>query len=148
MPLKMNWTDFLKLPKITSRSDFHCVEGWSVLDCEWEGVSFKFLSDLVKPKDTAKYVFFECADGYSTSLLLTDVFDDDVLLAYKLNGNDLEEGFGGPLRLIVPKKYAYKSTMWITKIIFLSKNKLGFWENKGYSDTANVSDNDRFSTQR
>ena len=144
-PLKMSWTDFLKHPRIKSKSDFHCVEGWSVLDCEWEGASFKHIADLVKPKATAKYVFFECADGYSTSLPLSALLDDDVLLAYRLNGKDLEEGLGDPLRMIVPKKYAYKSAMWITKISFMSKNRLGYWESRGYSDTADIWKNDRIS---
>ena len=144
-PLKMNWTDFLKHPKITSKSDFHCVEGWSVLDCEWEGISFKYIADLVKPKEIVKYVSFECSDGYSTSLPLNELLEDDVLLAYRLNGKDLEDSLGGPLRLIVPKKYAYKSAMWINKIKFISKDQLGYWESRGYSNTADVWKNDRIS---
>lgn len=144
-PLRMSWTDFLKYPKIISKSDFHCVEGWSVVGCEWEGIRFKYIVELVKPKETAKFVFFECADGYSTSLPLNELLGDDVLLAYRLNGKDLEDSLGGPLRLIVPKKYAYKSAMWITNIRFMSKNQLGYWESRGYSDTADVWKNDRIA---
>jgi len=144
-PLKLSWDEIQKLPKFESVSDFHCVEGWSVLNCKWEGIQFKYLVDLVKPKDTAKFVSFECADGYTTSLSLKEPLRDDALLAYKLDGKLLEEGLGAPLRLVVPDKYAYKSAMWITRIKFTSKKELGYWEKRGYSDTADVWKNDRFS---
>jgi len=126
-------------------SDFHCVEGWSVLKCRWEGVRFTSLIDLVKPKATAKYATFECADGYTTSLTLEELSGDDVVLAYKLNGNYLEDDIGALMRLVVPSKYAYKSAMWITRIKFTSRKEMGYWEVRGYSDTADVWKNDRFS---
>jgi len=144
-PLKLNWNNILKLPKVESMSDFHCVEGWSVLNCRWEGIQFKHIVDLVKPKENAKFVSFDCADGYSTSLSLEELLEEGVLLAYKLDGNFLEEGLGAPLRLVVPNKYAYKNAMWITWIRFTSKKELGYWETRGYSDTADVWKNDRFS---
>lgn len=143
--MRLNWDEFLRLPKGESLSDFHCVEGWSVLGCRWEGVRFKSLIDLVKPRATAKSVTFECADGYTTSLTLEELSGDDVVLAYKLNGNYLEDDIGAPVRLVVPSKYAYKSAMWITKIKFTSKKEMGYWEVRGYSDTADVWKNDRFS---
>jgi len=146
-PLKLKWNDILKLPKIESISDFHCVEGWSVLNSRWEGVQFKHLIDLAKPKENAKFVSFQCADGYSTSLSLEELLTDDVLLAYKLDGKYLEQSLGAPLRLVVPNKYAYKSAMWITRIKFTSTKELGYWESRGYSDTADVWKNDRHSRQ-
>jgi DMSO/TMAO reductase YedYZ molybdopterin-dependent catalytic subunit len=144
-PLRLNWNDILRLPIVESVSDFHCVEGWSVLNNRWEGILFKKVVDLVKPKENAKFVSFECADGYSTSLSLEELLGDDVLLAYKLNGKFLEEGLGAPLRLVVPDKYAYKSAMWVTRIKFTSRKELGYWESRGYSDTADVWKNDRLS---
>jgi DMSO/TMAO reductase YedYZ molybdopterin-dependent catalytic subunit len=144
-PLKIGWNDFLKLPKVESVSDFHCVEGWSALGCRWEGVSFSYVVLLVKPKENAKFVSFECADGYMTSLSLEELLEDNVLLAYKLDGKFLEEGLGKPLRLVVPDKYAYKSAMWIIRIKFTGKKELGYWESRGYSDTADVWKNDRYS---
>lgn len=144
-PIKLNWEDLLKLPKVESVSDFHCVEGWSVLGCRWEGVQFKFIVDLAKPKETSKFVSFECADGYTTSLLMEELSGDGILLAYRLDGKYLEEGIGAPLRLVVPDKYSYKSAMWITRIKFTSKKEIGYWERRGYSDTADVWKNDRFS---
>lgn len=145
-PLRLDWQALLELPKVESVSDFHCVEGWSVLDCRWEGVRFQTLAQRVQPREGAAYVFFECADGYTTSLALPDLLDEDVVLAYRLNGQALEASLGGPLRLVAPKKYAYKSAMWITRIRFMTTKNRGFWEKRGYSDTADVWKNDRFRT--
>jgi len=144
-PLKLSWDDLQRLPTVESLGDFHCVEGWSVLDLRWEGIRFKDVVSMVEPRETAKFVSFECADGYTTSLSLKELLGDDIILAYKLDGKYLEEGTGAPLRLVVPDKYAYKSAMWITRIKFASKKEMGYWENRGYSDTADVWTNDRFS---
>jgi len=144
--LSLKWNDFLSLPTVVSVSDFHCVEGWSVLDNKWEGVAFKTIVKMVAPKGSAKYVFFTCGDGYTTSLPLTELLSDDALLAYKLNDKPLQTENGAPLRLIVPKKYAYKSAMWLRRITFTSKRELGYWESRGYSDTADPWKNDRYST--
>lgn len=143
-PVQLKWNEVLRLPGTISISDFHCVEGWSVLDCKWEGVRMRDLENLVKPKPTAQAATFECADGYTTSLFLSELVGDDVLLAYKLNNESLEEGLGAPLRLIVPSKYAYKSALWVTRVRFTRGKELGFWERRGYSDSADVWKNDRF----
>ncbi len=143
-PVKLNWAEFSALPTVVSVSDFHCVEGWSVLDCKWEGVRLKEIEHIVKPKDVAKAVTFECADGYNTSLFRTELTGDDVLLAYRLNDEVLEEGYGFPLRLIVPRKYAYKSALWVIRIQFTRGKERGFWERRGYSDSADVWKNERF----
>ena len=144
-PVKLGWNDFMQLPKTVSVSDFHCVEGWSVLDCKWEGVRIKDIEKLVKPKEVARAVSFECADNYLTSLFREELTGDDVLLAYKLNGELLEEGLGAPVRLIVPSKYAYKSALWVVRLRFTRGKELGFWERRGYSDSADVWRNDRFN---
>lgn len=143
--VKLTWNDIMRLPNIESVSDFHCVEGWSVLDCRWEGILFKTILNLVKPKETARFVTFECADGYTTSLTLEELSEVNVLLAYKLNGERLAEGYGFPLRLVVPDKFAYKSALWLTRIRFTAEKELGYWEKRGYSDTADVWKNDRFT---
>jgi len=99
---------------------------------------------LVKPLDTAQAVTFECADSYTTSLFREELKGDDVLLACKLNGEVLEEGYGFPVRLVVPSKYAYKSALWVVHVRFTRGKELGFWERRGYSDSADVWKNDRF----
>jgi DMSO/TMAO reductase YedYZ molybdopterin-dependent catalytic subunit len=143
-PIVLNWGSLLDLGVQESISDFHCVEGWSVLECRWEGVPFSNLSESVKPTQQARFVEFECHDGYTTSLPLEATLEDDTLLAYKLDGNWLEPGLGGPVRLVVPKKYAYKSAMWLNTIDFIHKDRLGYWESRGYSNTADPSKNDRW----
>jgi len=143
-PIKLSWNELMKMPKTISTSDFHCVEGWSVLDCKWEGVHTREIEKLVKPKDVARAVTFECADSYTTSLFRGELSPPDVLLAYKLNDRVLEEGYGFPLRLIVPNKYAYKSALWVEHLRFTRNKELGFWERRGYSDSADVWKNDRF----
>ncbi len=101
-------------------------------------------ANIVKPKFNAKYVWFECADGYTTSLPLEDLSRDDIILAHKLNDQDLSQPLGGPVRLVVPEKYAYKSPMWIIQISFIKEKRLGYWESGIYSDTADVWKNDRY----
>ena len=144
-PVKLGWNDFLKLPQTVSVSDFHCVEGWSVLDCKWEGVRIKDIEKLVKPREVARTVTFECADNYTTSLFREELAGDNVLLAYKLNDEMLDEGLGFPVRLIVPSKYAYKSALWVVRLRFTRNKELGFWERRGYSDSADVWKNDRYN---
>lgn len=144
-PIKLSWNDFLALPKTVSVSDFHCVESWSVLDCKWEGVKIKDIEKLVKPKAVARAITFDCADNYRTSLFREELEGDEVLLAYKLNGEALDEGLGFPVRLIVPSKYAYKSALWVVRLGFTRGKELGFWEKRGYSDSADVWKNDRFN---
>jgi DMSO/TMAO reductase YedYZ molybdopterin-dependent catalytic subunit len=144
-PIKLSWNDFMALPKTVSVSDFHCVEGWSVLDCKWEGVKIKDIEKLVKPKAVARAITFDCADNYRTSLFRQELEGDDVLLAYKLNGEALDEGLGFPVRLVVPSKYAYKSALWVVRLGFTRCKELGFWEKRGYSDSADVWKNDRFN---
>jgi DMSO/TMAO reductase YedYZ molybdopterin-dependent catalytic subunit len=115
------------------------------LDCQWEGIHFRDIEKLVKPMHTARAVTFESADAYTTSLFREELAADDVLLAYKLNGQELEEGYGFPLRLVVPSKYAYKSALWVVHVRFTRGKELGFWERRGYSDSADVWKNDRFN---
>jgi DMSO/TMAO reductase YedYZ molybdopterin-dependent catalytic subunit len=143
-PATFGWQDFLALPQTVSVSDFHCVEGWSVLDCRWEGVHIKEIERVVKPRAVARAVTFTCSDGYTTSLFREELAQPDVLLVHRLNGEVLEEGYGFPVRLIVPSKYAYKSALWVERLTFTRGKELGFWERRGYSDSADVWKNDRY----
>lgn len=137
---------FLKLPQTIDISDFHCVTGWSRLDNKWEGVTFMAIVELVKPTSTAKFVTITCYGEYSTSLPLGVLMDTDVLFAYKHDDKELELIHGGPVRLIVPKKYAYKSAKWVHVVRFTEIQELGYWEKRGYSNTANPWKNDRYSS--
>ena len=135
-PVRLSYDEFLKLQKTVSMSDFHCVTGWSRMDNKWEGVMFKTVCDLVKPRNEAKYVTIISDDEYTTSLPLAELLDPDVILAYKWDDKALSVEHGGPLRLVVPEKYAYKSAKWVRKLRFTEKQEMGFWATRGYSNTA------------
>lgn len=126
-------------------ADFHCVTGWSRLDNRWEGIPFKSVVEAAKPRPEVKFVTFECGDGYTTSLPLSDLLKENVLLALSLDGQRLTAEHGGPLRLIVPEKYAYKSAKWVEGIRFTAEKELGYWEERGYSDTADPWTEDRYA---
>ena len=143
--VRLTYEEFLKLPKVVRVSDFHCVTGWSKLDNKWEGVAFKTIFDLVKPLKEARYVTVVAEGDYATSLPVEDLLDDDVLLAYRWDDKPLKPKHGGPLRLVVPKKYAYKSAKWVRKLKFTEKQELGYWEKRGYSNTADPWKEERYA---
>jgi DMSO/TMAO reductase YedYZ molybdopterin-dependent catalytic subunit len=144
-PFKLTWKDFLALEQVKDTSDFHCVTTWSRMDNEWAGVRFRTLAEKAKLKPSAKFVYMTGYDGYSTNLKLDECLDDDVLLVHTWNGAPLPREHGGPVRMITPRKYAWKGSKWIKEIIFMSTEKLGFWELRGYSNTAEPWFNDRYS---
>ena len=144
-PVRLSYDEFLALEKTADVSDFHCVTGWSRFDNKWEGVRFRDIAKMVKPKTSARFATIECDGGYTTSLPLTELMEPDVLLAYIFDGEALEPAHGGPLRLVVPKKYAYKSAKWVRRVVFTEEQQLGFWEERGYSNTADPWKEERYS---
>ncbi len=152
-PVTLDWDQFLALPQADDVSDFHCVTTWSRFDNHWQGVRFKTLAELVVPKDEARVVFctgYDFAPGtfipYTTNLPLDRAIEDDVLLVHTWEGQPLPHEHGGPVRMITPKLYAWKGTKWIRKIEFLAEDQKGFWEVRGYSNSAEPWFNDRYST--
>jgi DMSO/TMAO reductase YedYZ molybdopterin-dependent catalytic subunit len=144
-PVTLDWKSFLELPQFTDTSDFHCVTTWSQFDMVWQGVAFFTLADLVRPKANASHVFFKAHDGYSTNTPIEACLDDDVLVAHHWNGQPLGVEHGGPARVILPKRYAWKGAKWVREITFMDRDILGFWELRGYSNTADPWTEDRFS---
>lgn len=144
-PITLNWLQFLALPQFKDRSDFHCVTTWSQFDMDWEGVAFFTIAELVKPKASATHVFLKSYDGYSTNNPLEACLDDDVLVAHKWRDKSLSTEHGGPGRVIIPKRYAWKGAKFIREITFLDRDILGFWEIRGYSNTADPWTEDRFA---
>lgn len=132
-PIDVNWGEFQALlPRVERVADFHCVTTWSKLDVRWGGVLFSDLAVLVEPTEAAGYVIMHCGDGYTTNLPLADLLDDDVVLAHELEGGPLPLEHGGPVRLVVPKLYAWKSAKFVRKLVFQSADEPGFWEERGY----------------
>ncbi len=142
-PVTLNWEQFMALPQFKDVSDFHCVTTWSQFDMAFAGVSFFTLAELVKPTAEASHVYFKAYDGYTTNNPLDALLDDDVMIAHSWNGQPLAKEHGGPARVIVPKRYAWKGAKWVKEIIFLDRDLLGFWELRGYSNTADPFTEDR-----
>jgi DMSO/TMAO reductase YedYZ molybdopterin-dependent catalytic subunit len=130
--LTWSWDEFKAMSPTALTADFHCVTQWSQLDNAWEGVSIQDIMKRIKPLPSAGYVMLHCYGGYTTNLSLADLVQDDVLFAYKQEGKDLAPDHGGPLRLIVPKLYAWKSAKWVNGMEFMEHDKPGFWEQRGY----------------
>ena len=126
------WEEFNALPQVTLANDVHCVTGWSKLDNTWQGVVFPELMKRVRPKPGARHVMVHCYGGYTTNVPLADLLRDDVLFAHTHNGQPLEPEHGGPLRLVVPHLYFWKSAKWARGLLFLNDERPGFWEQYGY----------------
>ncbi len=144
-PVNLTWQQFNALPQVEDMSDFHCVTTWSKFDCRWGGVAFTTLYELVRPQPEAAFVYFTGYDGYSTNVALEKCLDDDVLVATHFDGAPLPKEHGGPARVIIPKLYAWKGSKFVSGITFLPEDKLGFWEVRGYSNTADPWTEDRYA---
>lgn len=128
----LTWDDFMVLPKVERISDIHCVTRWSRYSNRWEGVLSKELVELAEPLPTAKFVMVHGYGDYSTNLPLEVLLEDDVLFAFKHDGAPLEPDHGGPLRLVVPRLYFWKSAKWANGLEFMDRDRAGFWERNGY----------------
>jgi DMSO/TMAO reductase YedYZ molybdopterin-dependent catalytic subunit len=144
-PLRLTWDEFRALPRTSQIADFHCVTTWSRYDNHWEGVKSRALAELVGVKPEAKFVVVLCDGGYTTNLPLDEFLDDDVILAYRHDGKDLEPDHGWPLRLVVPKLYAWKSAKWVRAIEFSARDRRGFWEVRGYHNHGDPWNEERYS---
>jgi DMSO/TMAO reductase YedYZ molybdopterin-dependent catalytic subunit len=151
-PQTLSFREFMALPQADDVSDFHCVTTWSRFNNHWRGVRFKTIAELAIPDDDARFVVctgYDVAPGtdipYTTNLPLARAIEDDVLLVHTWEGQPLPREHGGPVRMITPKLYAWKGTKWIRRIDFVAHDQLGFWEERGYSNTAEPWFNDRYS---
>jgi len=141
------WPEFLALPRVRVKSDIHCVTTWSRLDNEWEGVHIREILKHVTLKPEAKFVLEHADPDYTTNVALADLLDDDAVLALSHEGRDLEPDHGGPLRLVLPKLYFWKSAKWLRALEFLDVNPPGFWERNGYHMHADPWREERYADQ-
>ena len=128
----LSWDQFVSLPAVTVEAPFHCVTQWSRLHNTWEGVAFSEVLKLAGSAPEAGHVMVHCYGGYSTNLPLDLMMDDDVLLAYRHEGEPLTPEHGYPLRLVVPKRYGWKSAKWVNGVELMAEDRPGFWEARGY----------------
>jgi DMSO/TMAO reductase YedYZ molybdopterin-dependent catalytic subunit len=143
--ISWSWADFMAQPQATITSDIHCVTAWSRFNNAWEGVSTRHLLEVLKVKPEARYVIQHSADGYTTNVPLADFAGEDVLLAARWEGKPIPSEHGGPVRLVLPKLYFWKSAKWLTKLEFLAGDKPGFWEVRGYHNYGDPWTEQRYS---
>lgn len=131
-PKVWDWESFARQPQSHRISDIHCVTSWSRFDNDWEGVATADLLDIVRPNPAARFVALHGYDGYTTNLTIEDFAAADALLAHSWQGRPLGREHGGPVRLVVPHLYFWKSAKWVKRIDFLADDQPGFWEASGY----------------
>lgn len=144
-PFTWTWKEFLEQPQMKLAADFHCVTTWSTFDNTWEGVAFRHVMQVAGVHPSARFVYFASYDGYTTNLPLEACHDDDVLLVRAWNGEPLTPEHGAPVRMLVPKRYAWKGAKWVKEIHFLDRDRPGYWEQRGYSNTALPWEEDRYA---
>ena len=135
----------MSLEQVEDISDFHCVTTWSKFDMRWRGVRLSTLLSLAEPVDEATHVMLHAHDGYTTNVSLHELLKPDVLLAYEYEDEPLPIEHGGPARVITPQLYAWKGAKWLSRIEVMTEDRPGFWEQRGYSNTAHPWRNDRYS---
>ncbi len=146
-PIRLNWEEFRKLPRVKVFSDFHCVTKWSRLANMWEGVSTKLIAEMVGVQLEAKFVLPGAYDnGWTTNLSLENFLSEDALLCDTHDGELLDADHGGPVRLVVPLLYAWKSAKWLNSIQFVAEDQPGYWEREGYHNHGDPWKEERFNT--
>lgn len=143
-PITLTWSDLMSQEQVTDRSDFHCVTTWSKVDMHWCGVRLSTILALAEPTPQASHIMCYAYDGYTTNVALEELLKDDVLIAHTYEDKPLNIEHGGPARVITPQLYAWKGAKWINRLELLNQDRPGFWEQRGYSDTAHPWRNDRY----
>jgi DMSO/TMAO reductase YedYZ molybdopterin-dependent catalytic subunit len=141
----LDWEQFNALPRTSNVQDIHCVTRWSRFDAEFEGVHWRELAALAKPRATARFVIAHAEQGFTSNVPLPFLDQDQALLATRADGEPLSPEHGGPLRLVVPGKYFWKSAKWLREIELSSVDRLGFWERYGYHNDADPWKEERYS---
>lgn len=144
-PTVWRWDDILAQPEFEDVSDIHCVTSWSRFDNRWRGVSARHLLSLVRPKPEARHVVFHSYDTYTTNVALDAFAAEDVLLATHHDGEPIPVEHGGPLRVIMPRWYFWKSAKWVKRIEFVAADRPGFWEERGYHNEGDPWEEQRYS---
>lgn len=144
-PLRWTWSEFERLPRVQVKSDIHCVTRWSRYDNLWEGVSLRWLLSQAGLRPEARHAVIHAEQGFTTNLPVSELDQDDVLLADRHDGSPLTPDHGWPLRLVVPRRYFWKSAKWVRRIELVAQDQPGFWERNGYHNAADPWKEERFS---
>lgn len=143
-PLVFGYAELLSLPLRAFSKSFHCVTTWSIERPLWEGVPIKALADAAGVKQDARWVMFHCYDGYTAPIPVEDAVSADAIVALRLNGRPLTPEQGFPARPFVPHLYGWKSAKWLTRMEFIPEYEDGYWEERGYHERGDVSEEERF----
>ena len=135
-PLSLSLGEFMALPQADSVSDMHCVTQWSRYDNRWQGVAARTLLEMARPKPTANHVIFHAHDGYTTNVRLDQFDQPDVFVVHQWEGAPISRQHGGPVRVLIPRLYLWKSAKWVRRIELRATDRPGFWENRGYHNNA------------
>ncbi|HZT91056.1 MAG TPA: sulfite oxidase-like oxidoreductase [Gaiellaceae bacterium] len=144
-PVELTWEQFDALPRSETTQDIHCVTRWSRFDAAFSGVHWRELAKLVRPKPRAPYVVAHAEAGFTSNVPLAFLEDDDALLATHADGEPLTPEHGFPLRLVIPRKYFWKSAKWLRGIELTADDRPGFWERYGYHNDADPWREQRYS---
>jgi len=143
-PIVLSYEDLLNLDQVHIICDVHCVTGWTLLDSSWTGVRLGTIMDRVKPSRSGGFIIFEAAEGYTSNVPISDARKENVLLAHSFFGEKLQRAHGAPVRVVIPDRYFYKSAKWLEAVKVTSRDEPGFWESKGYSNSADPWKEERY----
>jgi DMSO/TMAO reductase YedYZ molybdopterin-dependent catalytic subunit len=143
-PITLSWEEFTALPTREITTDIHCVTRWSRFDTSFKGVHWSELAKVVKPKPSARYVVAHAEQDFTANVPLAALDDEEALLAYEADGEPLTPEHGWPLRLVIPKRYFWKSAKWLRGIELLDHDEPGFWERLGYHNEADYWKEERY----
>jgi DMSO/TMAO reductase YedYZ molybdopterin-dependent catalytic subunit len=142
----LSLAEFMALPQVESVSDIHCVTQWSRYDNRWKGVAARTILAQAQPKPEARYVIFHSFDGYTTNVRLDQFDQPDVFLVHQWEGKPLTRAHGGPVRMLIPRSYFWKSAKWLRRIQFTISDHKGFWEQRGYHNNGDPWREERYSS--
>jgi hypothetical protein len=143
-PFTLDMGELLKMTQVDQICDVHCVTKWTVLDSKWTGVKLADIAARAKVKSSARHVIFEAFGGYTANVRLAEALGPQVMLAHKYEGQPLARAHGAPVRVVVPDLYFWKSAKWITGVRFVSSDRPGFWETRGYHNHADPWKEERY----
>ena len=143
-PIRLSWDEFTELPAREITTDIHCVTRWSRFDTRFKGVHWSTIAELARPKPSARYVLAHAEQDFTANVPLRALEDDEALLAYEADGEPLTPEHGWPLRLVIPKRYFWKSAKWLRGLELLDRDQPGFWERLGYHNEADYWREERY----
>jgi hypothetical protein len=143
-PFAIGWNELLAMPQVDQVCDVHCVTKWTVLDSRWTGVRLADLAARAKPKPGARHVIFEAAAGYTANVPIREALAPNVLIAHRYDDKPLAGQHGAPARVIVPDLYFWKSAKWVTAVRFVTSDRPGYWETRGYHNHADPWKEERY----